>query len=70
MRKPQSQAPRVARIGSQTIFIRLALTATLPLERRDARDSVPPMQISARGRVICAKYSPEVSIQAGNGTCQ
>ena len=55
-RKPSSHAPRVATTGSQTIFIKLALSAILPLLRNAASDSVPPMQINASGNVVCARY--------------
>ena len=48
-----------------TIFTRLALSAISPLLRRLANDSVPPMQISARGRVIAARYSPDACNQPG-----
>ncbi|MNN72392.1 hypothetical protein D3C81_1884240 [compost metagenome] len=54
-RKPQSQAPSVPNSGNQTIFTRLASMANLPLSRRALSDKVPPMQISASGRVICAR---------------
>ncbi|MNO03324.1 hypothetical protein D3C81_2239870 [compost metagenome] len=54
-RKPQNQAPRVPSRGNHTTFIRLALIARLPLARREASDRVPPMQINASGRVICAR---------------
>ncbi|MNP63449.1 hypothetical protein D3C76_1588490 [compost metagenome] len=54
-RKPQSQAARVPITGNQIIFTRLALTARPPLSRSEASDRVPPMQINASGRVICAR---------------
>ncbi|MCY1427700.1 hypothetical protein D9M71_435580 [compost metagenome] len=52
--------------GNQTIFIRLAPIARLPLSRNEASDRVPPIQISASGMVIRAKYSPEVSSHSGS----
>ncbi|MNN37253.1 hypothetical protein D3C81_1511880 [compost metagenome] len=54
-RKPHSQAPNVPTSGNQTIFTRLASMASLPLSRSAASDKVPPMHISASGRVICAR---------------
>ncbi|MNF54283.1 hypothetical protein D3C84_357090 [compost metagenome] len=54
-RKPQSQAPRVARIGRPIIFTRLELKAMPPLLRNAASDNVPPIQINANGKVICAR---------------
>ena len=55
----------MASTGKLTIFTRLALTAMLPLLRKLASDSVPPMQISASGKVIAARYSPEACNQPG-----
>ena len=70
LRNPRAKAPVVARIGSQIIFIRLAPMASPLLARKEASDRVPPMQISASGRVSCARYSPEVVSQPGRRTCQ
>ncbi|MNF15984.1 hypothetical protein D3C80_2188190 [compost metagenome] len=64
-RKPQSHAPSVARIGRPSTFTRLELSAIEPLLRMAASDSVPPMQISASGKVVCARYWPDVSSQPG-----
>ncbi|MNL63199.1 hypothetical protein D3C87_1873100 [compost metagenome] len=64
-RNPQSQAPNVARIGRLIIFTRLELSAIEPLLRSAASDRVPPMQINAKGKVVCARYCPEVSSQPG-----
>ncbi|MNP49968.1 hypothetical protein D3C76_1441910 [compost metagenome] len=64
-RKPQSHAPRVARIGRPSIFNRLELSAIEPLFRIAASDSVPPMQINANGKVVCARYWPDVSSHPG-----
>ncbi|MNY60681.1 hypothetical protein D3C86_1972640 [compost metagenome] len=64
-RKPHNHAPSVASTGKPIIFTRLELSAMLPLLRSAASDSVPPMQISASGKVVCARYWPEVSSQPG-----
>ena len=53
-----------------SVFIRLAPMARPLLARSEASDRVPPMQISASGRVSCARYSPEVVSQPGRRTCQ
>ena len=56
--------------GNQTIFIMPEPMAVPLLRRNDARLRVPPMQISASGRVICAKYSAEVRNHCGSGIFQ
>lgn len=52
---PASHAVSVHSTGNVTIFMTLALIASLRSLRMELSDSVPPMHINARGRVRDAK---------------